>query len=181
MIFTPTRLAPAHLIDLEKFSDERGFFARALCAKELSAAGLNTEWAQVNLSHTRHKGTIRGFHYQIAPWREIKLVRCVRGRIYDVVIDIRLDSPSYGQWMGVELDGDEHRAFYVPEGFAHSFQSLTDDVVLTYDVSKSYTPGAERGIRYNDPAFGVVWPLEVTLVSEKDRMWPDFVLGRDSA
>jgi dTDP-4-dehydrorhamnose 3,5-epimerase len=174
MIFKETKLPGAYLIELEKIEDERGFFARAWCRKELETHGLASSPAQMNLSRTKLRGTIRGLHYQAPPHAETKLLHCVRGSIYDVIIDLRPDSPSYNEWMAIELTSSEHRMLYVPKGFAHGFQALEDDVEVLYVVSEFYSPGNERGIRYNDPAFNICWPLDVRSVSEKDRRWPDF-------
>lgn len=174
MIFNPTKLAGACLIDLEKRSDDRGFFARTWCRKEFSAQGLVEEFVQANVSYNRRKGTLRGMHYQLAPHEEVKLVRCTRGSIYDAIVDVRPDSPTYLQWIGVELTAANYRMLYVPAGFAHGFQTLEDDTEVVYQVSAFYTPQAERGARCNDPAFGIRWPLPVAVISEKDRTWPDF-------
>jgi dTDP-4-dehydrorhamnose 3,5-epimerase len=174
MIFTPTELQDAVIIDPEVREDARGFFARIWCQDELGAQGLNTSVVQVNMSYSRTRGTLRGMHYQRAPHAETKLVRCTMGAIYDVIVDIRPESPTYLRWIGVELSAKNHRMLYIPEGFAHGFQTLTDDVEVTYQVTAFYTPGAEGGARYDDPAFGIRWPLDVTVISEKDRGWPDF-------
>jgi dTDP-4-dehydrorhamnose 3,5-epimerase len=176
MIFKPTMLADACLIELERIEDERGFFARAWCRREFDTRGLASAPAQMNLSHTKVRGTIRGLHYQSPPCAETKLLHCLRGSIYDVIVDLRPDSPTYKKWMAVELTASEHRMLYVPAGFAHGFQSLEDDVEVLYVVSEFFSPGHERGIRYNDPAFAISWPLEVRMVSDKDRQWPDFAL-----
>ncbi|HWO41827.1 MAG TPA: dTDP-4-dehydrorhamnose 3,5-epimerase [Candidatus Eisenbacteria bacterium] len=174
MIFTETKLPGAYTIDPEKHADDRGFFARTWCKREFEARGLNDRLVQCNVSFSRRRGTIRGMHYQVAPYAEVKILRCTRGAIYDVIIDLRPDSRTYRRWIGVELSAANHRMIYVPEGFAHGFQTLEDDAEVIYQVSQFYTPGAERGVRYNDPAFGIQWPLEVTSLSEKDRTWPDF-------
>ena len=174
MIFTETELRGAYSIELEKREDERGFFARTWCQDEFEAQGLVARIVQANLSFNKKQGTLRGMHYQVAPHAETKLVRCTRGAIYDVIIDLRPDSPSYRQWVGVELTADNYRMLFVPEGFAHGFQMLTDNTDVMYQVSAFYTPGAERGLRYNDPAFGIRWPLEVQVISPKDQHWPDF-------
>lgn len=173
MIFTPTRLTGAYLIDIEPRQDERGFFARAWCQEEFEAHGLNTRPVQANVSFNKRKGTLRGLHYQLAPHAETKLVRCTRGAIWDVMVDLRSDSTTYRQCIGAELTADNHRMLYVPEGFAHGFLTLGDDVEVTYQVSQVYTPGAERGLRWNDPALGVEWPAPVQVISEKDAHWPD--------
>jgi dTDP-4-dehydrorhamnose 3,5-epimerase len=175
MKFKKTKLKGAYVIEIEKLSDERGFFARAWCQKEFEAKGLNADLAQANVSYNSKMGTIRGMHYQIAPYQECKLIRCTRGAIYDVIIDLRPDSPTYKQWTGVELTSDNYTMFFVPEDFAHGFQTLADDTEITYQVSQFYTPGSEQGIRFDDPAFNIRWPQEVTIISDKDRTWPDFV------
>jgi len=172
MIFTETELQRAYIIDLEEKHDHRGFFARTFCAKELEAHNLKPVVAQCNLSFNYKKGTLRGMHYQIAPATETKLIRCIKGAIYDVIIDMRPESPTYLQHFGVELSADNHRALYVPEMFAHGYQALTDGCEVMYMVGEFYTPGKERGLLYNDPFFNIQWPLEVTEISEKDTKWP---------
>jgi dTDP-4-dehydrorhamnose 3,5-epimerase len=176
VIFTETKLPGAYLIDIEKRGDQRGFFARAWCQKEFKAHGLTPRVVQANISLSRWKGTLRGMHYQVAPYAEAKSLRCIRGAIYDVIIDLRPDSPTYMQWLEVELTSENHRMLYVPEGFAHGFQTLVDNTEVTYLVSQFYTPEAEGGVRYDDPAFGVEWPLEVQVISDKDKSWPDYSL-----
>jgi len=174
MKFTETKLKGAFIVELEKLSDDRGFFARSWCEKEFEARGLNSRVVQTNVSFNRKKATLRGLHYQIAPHQESKLIRCTRGAIYDVIIDLRPASPTYKQWMGVELTADNYRLFFVPEDFAHGFITLADNTEITYQVSQLYTPGSEKGIRFDDPAFNIQWPLEVKVISDKDRTWPDF-------
>lgn len=174
MIFQETKLKGAYIIDIKPFEDERGFFARAWCQREFEEHGLATQVVQVNLSHNKQKGTLRGMHYQLDPHAEAKMVRCIRGSIYDVIIDLRPDSPTYREWVGVELSASNHTMLYVPENFAHGFQTLEDDVEVLYQVSEFYTPGAERGIRYDDRAFNIEWPLDVTVISAKDSSWADF-------
>lgn len=174
MIFTETKLKGAYIVDLEKREDERGFFARGWCQNEFEAHGLTPRVAQVNISSNKKRGTLRGMHYQIAPYEETKLVRCTRGALYDVIVDLRPASPTYRQWFGVELTADNYKMLYVPEGFAHGFITLQDETEATYQVSQFYTPGSERGLRYNDPAFGIEWPAEVQVISEKDKSWPDY-------
>jgi dTDP-4-dehydrorhamnose 3,5-epimerase len=174
MFFTETELAGAYIIDLDRREDNRGFFARTWAQEEFEAHGLNTRVVQANMSYNHTRGTLRGMHYQRAPYAETKLVRCVQGAIYDVIIDLRPESATYKRWIGVELTAQNRRALYIPEGFAHGFQTLTDNSDVTYQVSEFYTPGAEGGIRYTDPAFEIKWPLEVTVISEKDKQWPDF-------
>lgn len=172
MIFTETELKGAYIIDLERKPDHRGFFARTFCAKELEAHGLKPVVAQCNLSFNHKKGTLRGMHYQTAPAAETKIVRCTKGAIYDVIIDMRPESPTYLQHFGVELTADNHRALYVPEMFAHGYQALTDGCEVMYMVGEFYTPGYEKGLRYDDPFFNIKWPLEATEMSEKDTKWP---------
>ena len=174
MFFTETELTGAYIIDLDRREDNRGFFARTWAQEEFEAHGLNSRVVQANLSYNHTRGTIRGMHYQRAPYAETKLVRCVQGAIYDVIIDLRPESATYKRWIGVELTAQNRRALFIPEGFAHGFQTLADNSDVTYQVSEFYTPGAEGGIRYNDPAFEIQWPLEVTVISEKDKQWPDF-------
>ena len=172
MIFKETRLKGAFSISLQKVEDDRGFFARIWCHDEFTSNGLNARLVQASLSFNKLKGTLRGMHYQLAPHAETKLVRCTRGAIYDVIVDLRQDSPTYLEWLGVELTADNHDMLYVPEGFAHGFQTLEDGAEVTYHVTEFYTPGAEGGLRYNDPAVGIVWPLPVEVVSAKDAGWP---------
>jgi dTDP-4-dehydrorhamnose 3,5-epimerase len=174
MIFTETKLDGAFLIDIEERTDERGFFARSWCQKEFERHGLVPRVVQANISFNHKKGTVRGMHYQASPYEETKLVRCTRGAIYDVIVDLRKGSPTYCQWISAELTADNRRMLFVPEGYAHGFQTLTDATEVCYQVSQFYTPGAERGARFNDPAFGIRWPLDVTVISEKDANWADF-------
>ena len=173
MIFTETRLQGAVVVDLEPIADGRGFFARSWCRKEFEKNGLNTDLAQCNLSFNHRKGTVRGMHFQLAPYREVKLVRCIRGAIYDVIIDLRKDSVTFKSWIGVELSADNRTMLYVPEGFAHGYQTLVDNSEVFYQTTQFYHPDAERGCRWNDPAFGIQWPLEVTQISHKDTNYPD--------
>lgn len=175
MKFTETKLKGAFVIDLEKREDERGFFARTFCADEFEKHGLVNRIVQTNMSRTLNKGTLRGMHYQIAPHQETKLVRCTRGAIYDVIIDIRPESPTFKQWFGVELTSENHTMLFVPRDFAHGFVTLTDDVEVTYEVSEFYTPGVEAGIRFNDPEINIQWPIEIADTSEKDATWPNFI------
>jgi dTDP-4-dehydrorhamnose 3,5-epimerase len=173
MKFSKTRLADAVLIDPDRHADERGFFARVFCADEFAAAGLVTAFPQANHSHNPRRGTLRGMHFQRAPHREAKLVRCVRGAIHDVIVDLRPGSPSYGRWQGFDLTAANGRMLYVPAGFAHGLQTLEDDTDVTYLVSHRYTPGAEGGLRWDDPSLGIAWPLPVAVISAKDAAWPD--------
>ena len=178
MKFSKTRLADAVLVELDRHVDERGFFARVYCAAEFAAAGLVTQYVQANHSHNVAKGTLRGMHFQRAPHAEVKLVRCVRGAIWDVIVDLRPGSPSYGRWQGFELTAENGRMLYVPAGFAHGLQTLRDDTDVTYQVSRPYAPGAEGGLRWDDPALAIAWPLPVAVISPKDAAWPDVDLAR---
>jgi len=171
MIFTETKLKGAFIIDLDLREDHRGAFARTFCAKEFEEHGLKPSVAQCNLSFNYKAGTLRGMHYQVPPAAETKLVRCTKGAIYDVIIDMRPDSPTFMQHIGVELTADNHRSLYIPEMFAHGYQALTDGAEVVYQVGEFYTPGYERGLRYDDPAFGIEWPMPVTVISEKDAAW----------
>jgi dTDP-4-dehydrorhamnose 3,5-epimerase len=180
MIFRPTELAGATLVDLERHEDARGYFARAYCEREFGAHGLPTRMVQTNVSLTRRAGTLRGMHYQSMPHEEDKLVRCVRGAIWDAIVDIRPGSATYCRWLGVELSESNGRMLLVPKGFAHGFVALSDNATVLYQMSEFYTPGAERGARHDDPAFAIKWPVPVTDMSEKDRAWPDF-LRKDHA
>ena len=177
MLFKETPLSGAFVIDLEEKPDSRGFFARSFCASEFEAHGLKPAVAQCNLSFNHRRGTLRGMHYQVARAAEAKLIRCTRGAIYDVIVDLRPCSQTYMQHFGVELSDENRCALYVPELFAHGYQALTDGAEVTYQVSEVYTPGCERGLRYNDPALGIQWPIPVTVISDKDKAWPLFEAG----
>lgn len=172
MIFHATTLNDAWLIELELRGDERGYFARTFCAEAFERHGLISQFVQQNASRSARRGTLRGLHYQLQPYGEAKLVRCTRGAIVDVIVDLREDSSTYLQHEAFELTADSHRQLYVPPGFAHSFQTLSDDVEVSYLVSAPYTPTAERGLRYNDERLSIDWPLAVTTISEKDAAWP---------
>lgn len=174
MIFRETELSGAYVIDLEPHNDERGFFARAWCQREFRAHGLNPRLAQCNVSYTAAQGTLRGMHYQVPPHEEAKLVRCTRGRVYDVIVDIRPESPTFKEHFGIELNDENRTMLYVPEGFAHGFLTLADDTEVFYQVSAFYTPGAARGVRWNDPAFDIEWPAPVRQIKKRDRTYPDF-------
>lgn len=175
MEFHSTKLAGAYLIELEPAQDSRGFFARTFCTEEFAAHRLETDFPQHSMSFSARTGTLRGMHYQREPGTEVKLVRCTRGAILDVIIDIRPKSPTYRHWQGFELSAANRRQLYIPKGFAHGFQTLSDDVEVSYLISAAYRPDLAGGLRYNDPAFGITWPLPVTEISEKDLRWPDFV------
>jgi dTDP-4-dehydrorhamnose 3,5-epimerase len=172
--FEATTLKDAVLIEPEPRQDERGFFARTYCRNEFAAAGLETDFVQGNMSFNHAEGTLRGMHFQRAPHEEVKVVRCIRGAIYDVIIDLRPDSPSYLKWQGFELTEDNGLQLYVPRGFAHGFLTLTEEAAVAYQVSAFYAPGAEGGIRWNDPRFGIEWPADIAVLSRKDAAWPDF-------
>ena len=174
MIFTETKLKGAFIIEVKKISDDRGFFGRSWCKKEMEDHGLNGNVVQSNTSFSKKKGTIRGMHYQVHPYEETKLMRCTKGAIYDVIIDLRKDSPTYLQWIGIELTENNYKMLYVPEKFAHGFITLSDNTEVTYLVTEFYTPGAEAGIRFNDSKFNINWPVPVNVVSEKDKSHPDF-------
>jgi dTDP-4-dehydrorhamnose 3,5-epimerase len=178
--FTPASLDGAYIVELEPYEDERGSFARVWCRDELAAQGLNPELAQCSISRNRRAGTLRGLHYQATPHQEAKLVRCTRGAIFDVIVDLREGSPTLGRWISVELGADAGTALYVPEGFAHGFQTLTDDAEVLYMISEPYAPEASTGVRWDDPAFGIEWPAaKVRTMSERDRAWPDFAARQD--
>lgn len=172
MLFTETRIPGAMVIDLQPHADERGFFARFFCADEFAEHGLRTDIVQGNVSFNAHRGTVRGFHYQVAPATEAKLLRCVRGAVHAVVVDMRTASPTYLRHIAIELTADSHRALYIPDMCAAGIQTLVDDTELMYHVSASYTPHAERGLHHADPRLGVEWPLPITTVSAKDEAWP---------
>ena len=175
MKFTETKLSGAYVIDLERIEDDRGFFARAWSESELSERGLESHIVQCNTSSNKRASTIRGFHLQKRPHQEVKMIRCVRGALHDVIIDLRQGSPTFMEWIGVDLTDEDRRMLYVPRGFAHGYQTLVDDTEAFYMVTDPYTPGAEVGIRWDDPAFKIEWPMgEPASVSEKDRAWPDF-------
>jgi dTDP-4-dehydrorhamnose 3,5-epimerase len=172
MRFVETPLRGAFVVELELREDSRGSFARAFCRKEFEAQGLNPEVRQANLSMSRRKGTVRGMHYQRPPAAESKLVRCFRGAVHDVIVDLRPDSPSYLEHFAVELSADNRRALYVPEMFAHGCQTLDEDTELFYLMTEFYAPGQARGLRYDDPVLAIDWPLPVTEVSDRDASWP---------
>ena len=178
MIISKTAIEGPAVVDLDLRSDDRGFFARTFCIEEFGAAGLQTVVEQCNLSGNYRAGTLRGMHFQIAPHPEAKLVRCIRGAIVDIIVDMRPESPTRLQHVAVELTADNRRAFYVPPYFAHAYQTLTDDTEVMYQVSGSYEPSAERGLRHDDPALGIQWPLPVSVISAKDASWP-LIADRD--
>jgi dTDP-4-dehydrorhamnose 3,5-epimerase len=185
MLFFETKLKGAFVIEPEKLEDERGFFARTYCRREFESHGLNPSVVQCNISYNITKGTLRGMHYQVGPYEEAKLVSCIRGAIYDVIIDLRSDSPTYCQWISVELCAQvsddsspltiNHKMLYIPEGCAHGFLTLTDDTEVSYQMSEFYKPEHARGVRWDDPAFGIIWPIDVAVISERDSKYPDFL------
>ena len=172
MIFTETALKGAYIIDLDPRSDSRGFFARTFCQKEFEAHGLNPVIAQGNVAFNRLKGTIRGMHFQCPPAAESKFVRCTRGGILDIIVDLRPESPTYLQHICVELTGENHRALFVPGRFAHGYQALEDNTETSYQMGEFYNPATEGGLLYNDPALGLTWPLPMTVISDKDKVFP---------
>lgn len=172
MIFRETRLPGAYLVEIEPRGDDRGLFARTWCRREFADHRLETEFVQSSISVTTLRGTIRGLHYQRPPHGEVKLVSCVRGAIYDVIVDLRPGSPTFRQWLRVEMTGGSHQMLYIPREFAHGFQTLEDDTEVSYMVSAFYAPDAATGVRYDDPALGIDWPMPVTEISERDRAWP---------
>ena len=179
MIVAETRLAGAYTIDLEPIEDERGFFARQWCEHELADAGLITAVSQASVAYNHLAGTLRGMHWQVAPHAEVKLVRCVRGAVHDVIVDLRPESNTFAEWIAVELTEDNRRTLYVPEGFAHGYLTLADGSEVWYQMSAPYTPDAARGFRYDDPRFGIEWPGEIRVISERDRAWPDYAARVD--
>jgi dTDP-4-dehydrorhamnose 3,5-epimerase len=174
MKFCPTPLNGAYTIELEKRGDDRGFFARLYCQHEFKSAGIPTDVVQINNSLSAKAGTLRGMHYQLPPAAETKIVRCIRGALYDVIIDLRPDSSSFGRWFGAELSAENRSMMFVPQGFAHGFLTLVDDTEAIYLVNASYSPEAERGLRFNDPRFSIVWPRTPVEISDKDRNWPNY-------
>ena len=175
MIFTETKLAGAFVIELERREDQRGFFARTFCQQEFEAHGLKTQVVQCNVSFNKRKGTLRGMHYQAAPFAEAKLVRCTSGSIYDVIIDLRLASATFKQYFAVELSAENGRMLYIPEDFAHGFQTLRDDTEVSYQMAQRYSAEHARGVRWNDPAFGIEWPEGERIIIERDQNYPNFV------
>jgi dTDP-4-dehydrorhamnose 3,5-epimerase len=176
VIFTETKLKGAFILEPDKLEDDRGFFARSWCQREFEAHGLNTRLVQCSISYNKSKGTFRGIHYQTAPYEEAKLVRCTSGSIYDAIIDLRPQSPTFRQYFGLVLTAQNHKMLYVPEGFAHGFLTLEDNTEVFYQMSEFYAPEHARGIRWNDPAFGIEWPHTPTAMSDRDRSCPDFML-----
>jgi len=177
VIFIPTALSGALVIEPEPASDSRGLFARTWCRRELAAQGLDTELAQCSTSFNKRKGTLRGMHYQAAPFAETKIVRCTRGSMYDVILDLRPESPTFRRHFGATLTADNRKSMYIPKGFAHGFQTLEDDTEVLYQISEFYSPEHSRGVRWDDPAFGIAWPPDERTMSDRDRAYPDFRPG----
>ena len=175
MIFKETKLKGAYIIELELLEDERGFFARSFCQKEFEECGLNLRIVQCSISYNEKKGTLRGMHYQVPPYEEAKLVSCMRGAMYDVIIDLRADSPTCCQWSAVELTAENYKMLYVPAGFAHGFQTLEDNTVVSYQMSEFYHPECAQGVRWDDPGFGIEWPLTPKIISKKDLSYTEVV------
>jgi dTDP-4-dehydrorhamnose 3,5-epimerase len=176
MVITETKLTGAFIIELEPFPDVRGFFARAWSDREFEAAGLNARWVESNISFNKKSGTLRGMHYQSAPYEQDKLVRCTRGRIYDVIIDLRTGSPTFKHWLAVELSAENRLMLYVPGEFAHGYLTLEEDTEVFYQTSAYFAPEHGRGIRWNDPAFGIPWPTAAPILIDRDRDYQDFAL-----
>ena len=174
MIFRPTPLEGAFIVEMERREDERGYFARTWCRREFAEMGLATDFPQSSVSYNRRRATLRGMHWQAAPHDEVKLVRCSHGAIWDAIIDLRPESPTYAQHFGVELTAASGRAIYVPRGFAHGFITLEDDSEVSYQISAFYEPSAARGVRWNDPAFGIAWPIADPILHPRDAAYPDF-------
>lgn len=174
MIFTPLRLHGAFEIAPEPIADERGFFSRTFCTNEFAAHGLETALVQCNISYNRRKGTLRGMHYQKKPHEEAKLVRCTMGAIYDVIIDLRPESQTYKQWVGIELSAQNRKALYIPHGLAHGFLTIADDSEVFYQMSEFFHPECSAGVRWDDPAFAIQWPVDVLVISERDMNYPEF-------
>jgi len=174
MKFVKTPLQGVFILELEKIEDDRGFFARSFCQEEFTSHNLDPVIKQCNISYNKHKGTIRGMHFQRAPYQEAKVVSCISGSIYDVIIDLRKDSPTYCQWYGIELKANEYKSLYIPEGFAHGFQTLEPETLIHYQISEFYKPDYAEGVRWNDPVFNIQWPVKITSISEKDKNYPDY-------
>lgn len=178
MLFTETKLKGVYIVEPQRIEDERGFFARTWCQQEFEAHGLNPRLVQCSISLNKRRGTLRGMHYQLAPHAEAKLVRCTRGAMYDVALDLRRDSATFKQWMAVELTCENRKMLYIPEGLAHGFQTLVDDTEVLYQISEFYDPSLARGVRWDDSAFAIQWPRAERTLSEKDQTYPDFLGAR---
>ena len=174
MIFEKTDFEGVYIIEIEKQIDERGFFARSWDKNDFEENGLNSKLTQCNISLNNKKGTLRGMHYQIKPYQETKLIRCTQGRLFDVIIDLRIDSKSFKKWLNIELNEENYKMLYVPEGFAHGFQTLEDNTEIFYQMTQNYMPNFANGIRWNDPMFNINWPIKEPILSEKDQRFTDF-------
>ena len=174
MIFTQTSLKGTYIIEPERLEDERGFFARTFCRKEFKTYGLNPNFVQCNISYNRKKGTLRGLHFQAKPYEEAKIVRVTRGIIYDVILDLRTNAPTFKQWIAIELSEENRKMVYIPEGLAHGFQTLQDETEVFYQMSEYYSPESARSVRWNDPAFNMEWPIQEKIISAKDSRYSDF-------
>ena len=177
MIFKETKIPGVFVIEVERREDERGFFARQWCADEFTRVGLDPRVAQINTARSATAGTLRGVHYQKAPHAEIKLVRCTRGAVFDVVVDLRVGNPTFCQWFGIELDDESGRMLYIPEGCGHGYLTMAMNTDLVYQTSVPYAPKSATGVRYNDPAFNIVWPGAIKVISTQDQNWPSFSSG----
>lgn len=177
MLFTETGLENACIVELEKKEDHRGFFARSWDKNEFAKHNLNSNLVQCNISFSKKRGTLRGMHYQAKPFEESKLIRCTKGKIFDVIIDLRPTSKTFTKWFGIELTEENHKMLFVPEGFAHGYQSLVDNTEIVYQVSEFYTPSSELGVHWNDPVFNIKWPVNEKIVTEKDDSWKPFEAG----
>ena len=175
MIFNETILRGAFIVEPEKLEDERGFFARTWCQREFGEHRLNPNWVQCDISFNKENGTLRGMHYQAFPHEEAKFVRCTKGEVFDVIIDLRPGSQSFKQWISAELTEENRRMLYIPKGFAHGFLTLKDNTEVSYQISEFYTPESARGVRWNDPSFGINWPSEVRVISNRDQNFSDFI------
>ena len=180
MIFTPTKLIGAYVIDVDPHMDQRGFFTRSFCRHEFEDLGLNPNLVQMNTGFSYKKGTLRGMHFQTPPHAEAKLVRCLRGAIFDVIIDLRPSSATHQQWLGVQLSQDNRRMLYVPEGFAHGYITLEDNTEMIYQTTEFYSKDHATGVRFDDPAFGISWPVDVAVVSTQDRGWKDYLVDQET-
>ena len=178
MLFTKTKIPGVFVIELEQRRDDRGFFARQWCADELTRVGLDTRVAQINTARSVVACTLRGMHYQTPPHAEVKLVRCARGAVFDVAVDLRADSPTFCQWFGIELDDESGRMLYIPEGCGHGYLTLAPITDLVYQASVPYAPKSATGVRYDDPAFNIVWPEAINVISPQDQNWPIFFCGK---
>lgn len=175
MKFTPTPIPGVHTVEYQRFHDDRGFFAPVWIAETFAKHGLEHQILQTSVAYNKFRGTIRGLHYQVPPFQEVKIVRVIRGAVFDVAVDLRRDSPTFKRWVGITLDAENCRMAYLPAGIAHGYQTLTDDAEVLYTVSARYSPEHARGVRWNDPAFGIEWPLDVPpIINERDRTYPDF-------